>query len=404
MRIMHTMVRAAAALCVAAAIPAQAAAQMPSAGQMSGIPMPSPDVPAGSVSVRLVRGELTNNIVGHRVELHAGARTETATTDGNGRAVFTGLQPGTSMHATAEVDGEPVESQTFELPADAGVKLVLVAGAAAAARAGGAPVPPLAPGDVVFAGDSRIQIEFDDDTIEVFYLLDLVNPSSAPVSPRAELAFELPEGAQQAATLEGTSPQVTIRGRRVSITGPLAPGTTPVHLAFSLSPGGPNRVILQRLPAVWARVQVIMAGAGAARISSPQFASANQMTGSEGQAFMLGTGGPLAANQDLSLALSGLPSRSRWGRNLSLGLAALILLAGAWAAMSSRSSSGDASRRAALVERRDRLMADLVRVEEQRRSGTLDDRRYAARHADLVAQLERVYGELDRQPGAAAEI
>jgi hypothetical protein len=404
MRIVQMMVRAAAALCVVAAIPAPAAAQMPSAGQMSGIPMPSPDVPAGSVSVRLVRGELTNNIVGHRVELHAGARTETATTDENGRAVFTGLQPGTSMHATAEVDGEPVESQTFELPADAGVRLVLVAGAAAAAPAGGAPMPPVAAGDVVFAGDSRIQIEFDDDTIEVFYLLDLVNPSSAPVSPRAELTFDLPEGAQQAATLEGTSPQVTIRGRRVSITGPFAPGTTPVHLAFSLSPGGPSRVVLQRLPAVWARVQVIMAAAGGARISSPQFASANQMTGSEGQAFTLGTGGPLAADQELSLALSGLPSRSHWGRNLSLGLAALILLAGAWAAMSSRSSSGDASRLSSLVERRDRLMADLVRLEEQRRSGTLDDRRYAARHADLVAQLERVYGELDRRPGAAAEI
>jgi hypothetical protein len=146
-----------------------------------------------------------------------------------------------------------------------------------------------------------------------------------------------------------------------------------------------------------------MTKAGGARISSPQFASANEMAG-EGQAFILGSGGSLPAGQDLTLSLSGLPSRSRWGRNASLGLAVLILLAGWWAAMSARSSSGDAGRRAALVERRDRLMADLVRVEEQRRSGTLDERRYAARHADLVAQLERVYGELDRQPGAAAEV
>jgi hypothetical protein len=104
------------------------------------------------------------------------------------------------------------------------------------------------------------------------------------------------------------------------------------------------------------------------------------------------------------LALSGLPSRSHVGRNLSLALAALVLLAGAWAAMTARNASGDAARRAALIERRDRLMAELVRTEEQQRAGSLDARRYAARHDDLVAQLERVYGELDRQPGTAAEV
>ena len=108
--------------------------------------MPRPDVPAGSVSVRLVRGELTNNIVGHPVELHAGARTETATTDEDGRAIFTGLQPGTSVHATADVDGQRIESQAFELPPDAGVRLVLVAGAAAGPPAGGPAMPPLAAG------------------------------------------------------------------------------------------------------------------------------------------------------------------------------------------------------------------------------------------------------------------
>ena len=77
-------------------LPVLAAAQMPDARQMSGIPMPTSDVPAGSVSVRLVRGELTNNIVGHPVELHGGARAETVKTDQDGRAMFAGLQPGTA--------------------------------------------------------------------------------------------------------------------------------------------------------------------------------------------------------------------------------------------------------------------------------------------------------------------
>jgi len=397
--------RSAVALCAVGCFSSPASAQMPDARQMSGIPMPTPDVPAGSLSVRLVRGELSNNIAGHRVELHAGSRTDAATTDENGRAVFTGLQPGTSVHAMAEVDGQRIESQPFSVPTDTGVRLVLVAGVAAAPRAPavGAPMPEVAAGQVVFAGDSRIQIEFEDDTLEVFYLFELANPSSAPVTPASELVFELPEGAEQAAMLEGSSPQAAVRGRIVSITGPIPPGSLPVRLAFSLGPAGPDRTIVQKLPAAWAQVRVIMTKAGSARVSSPQFTSANEMAG-DGQAFILGTGGALAANQELTLTMNGLPSRSRWGRTLSLGLAVLILLAGAWAAMSASRVSGDDSRRAALVERRDRLMADLVRVEEQRRAGTIDERRHAARHEELVAQLERVYGELDRQPGAAAEV
>ena len=404
MRIRHTICQAAVGLFVIAGLPALVAAQMPDARQMSGIPMPTPDAPAGTVSVRLVRGELTNNIVGHPVELHGGARDQTVKTDQDGRAIFSGLQPGSSVHVAADVDGQQIESQTFSVPPDVGVRIVLVAGVSGPPAAAASPGLTAAPGEVAFAGDSRIQIEFDDDTIEVFYLFDLANPSSSPVSPKGELVFALPEDAQQAATLEGASPQVTIRGRTVSITGPIPPGRLPVRLAFSLAPGGADRTIVQRLPAAWAQVQVIMATAGAARMSSPQFASANPMAGSSGQSFILGTGGTLPANQELSLTLSGLPSRSRWGHNLSLGIAALILLAGAWAAMSARSSSGDAGRRTALIDRRDRLMADLVRTEEQRRAGTIDERRYAARHEELVEQLERVYGELDRQPGAAAEI
>jgi hypothetical protein len=401
MTITHRLLRTALTLGAFAALPVTAAAQMPDARQMSGIPMPTSDVPAGSVSVRLVRGDLANNIVGHRVELHAGARNEAATTDGNGRALFSGLPPGTSAHAMAEVDGQRIESQTFTVPPDAGVRLVLVAGGGGPVA--GATVPAASPGEVVFAGDSRIQIEFDDDALEVFYLFDLTNPSSAPVTPKTELVFQLPEGAEQAAMLEGSSTQAQVRGRTVSITGPIPPGSLPVRLAFSLAPAGPERTLVQQLPAPWAQVQVIMTRAGAARISSPQFANANEMAG-DGQAFILGTGGALPANQALTLALSGLPSRSRWGRNVALGLAVLVLLAGAWAAMSARNATGDAARRAALVDRRDRLMADLVRAEEQRRAGTIDEPRHAARRAELVAQLERVYGELDRHPGATAEV
>ena len=196
-----------------------ALAQMPDARQMTGVPMPSSDVAAGSVTVRLVRGDLSNNITGHPVELHGGVKALTENTNAEGRAQFVGLSPGTSVHAVAVVDGERLESKQFEVPPTSGIKLILVAGAGALSAAGA--VTP-APGEVVFGGQSRIQIEFNDDSLEVFYLFEVVNPGTAPVSPRSELVFELPEGAQQASILEGSSPQASVRGTTVAITGPFA--------------------------------------------------------------------------------------------------------------------------------------------------------------------------------------
>ena len=44
---------------------------------MAGIPRPVTDLPAGHVSVRLIRGQLSNNIQGHPVEMHAGGKVVT---------------------------------------------------------------------------------------------------------------------------------------------------------------------------------------------------------------------------------------------------------------------------------------------------------------------------------------
>jgi len=380
-------------------------AQMPDPKQMSGIPLPSPEVPKGSVSIRLVRGALTNVVAGHPIELHAGDRTETVRTDQEGRAVFSGILPGLPIHAGAVVDGERIETQTFALPPDVGVRLVLVAGAGSGGGAVGGPMtgPPSAavPGEVAFGGDSRIQIEFDDDTIEVFYLLDLVNANPAPVNPKSELMFELPEGAEQAALLEGSSTQAAVKGRVVTISGPFAPGTTPVQLAFSMKPAGASRSLVQTFPVAWLRAQVILTRAGAVAMSSPQFSASTEMPGG-GQPVLLGVGGTVAAGQEFSLSLTGLPSRSRVGRYATIVVALLVLGWGVFSAASAREASGDEARQAQLKERRDRLMADLVRTEQQYRSGALDAGRRDVRRADLVAQLERVYGELDECGGPGA--
>src|SRR5262249_47268770 len=89
---------------------AHAQFQMPDPKQMSGIPRPVDDLPAGSISVRLIRGSLSNNITGHPVELHVGANVQTVKTDDAGRAQFDKVPAGTTVKASADVDGEHLES------------------------------------------------------------------------------------------------------------------------------------------------------------------------------------------------------------------------------------------------------------------------------------------------------
>src|SRR3954463_1253953 len=75
---------------------------MPDAKEMSGIPRPVDDLPNSVVSVRLIRGALSNNISGHPVELHIGSRVVTVKTDDGGRAQFTDLGAGMKVKASAD--------------------------------------------------------------------------------------------------------------------------------------------------------------------------------------------------------------------------------------------------------------------------------------------------------------
>src|SRR4051794_29983455 len=98
------------------------AAQMPDARQMSGVPLPVSDLPVGTVTVRVVRGTITNVIPGQPVDLTGGPSLLSSKTDAAGRAEFSGLVPGTRVKASATVDGVRLESQEFSIPQAGGVR------------------------------------------------------------------------------------------------------------------------------------------------------------------------------------------------------------------------------------------------------------------------------------------
>jgi hypothetical protein len=377
---------------------------MPDPKQMAGIPRPVDDLPDGTVSVRLIRGSLSNNIVGHDVELQAGSRTLKAKTDDAGRAEFKGVAEGTTVRALAQVDGERLESQEFPFPGRGGIRLLLVAtdkanradGADKTDKTGtaAASAPP-AVGQVALGHQSAIVIEPGDESVRIYYLLSIQNSGTAPVDPAKTFTFDMPTGALGTSLLRGSSPQAAVSGTHVRVQGPFAPGATLVQVACELhSPSG-TLEITQRFPAQLEQLAVVVKKLGDTKLSSPMIA-AQQDLNADGVAYIRASGAAVPADRPIQLVLSDLPHHSAAPRLVALVLAVAIVLAGVWA--STRKPGDEPNRvteRKRLVARREKLLADLVRLERDHLNGRGDRGRYAARREELVAALEIVYGALD---------
>ena len=371
-------------------------AGMPDAKAMSGIPRPSETVPNGAVSVRLVRGQMTNLVVDFPVTFTIDGKPQTVKTDATGHAVANGLAAGASVQASATVDGEKLDSQVFQMPAQGGVVLMLVASdKTAAEQMSKAAVP----GTVRLAGQSRIIMEFQDEELQVFYLFDLVNDAPTPVKTDP-IVFELPKGAVGASVMEGSAPNATAKGPKITVTGPFAPGTTSVQVGFQLPPAA-SLSLQQVMPVAIDQVAVMIEKAGDMTVSSPNLVDLRQ--GNEGgKAFIVANGPGLKAGQALSLNLNGLPHHPTWPRNLALALAVLILGVGAWMAIRTGTTSAAAAVRTQLEARREQALADVMALDRRFKAGELDETVYEAQRAELMTSLERIYGELDTDQGQAA--
>jgi hypothetical protein len=383
---------------------AAAGQQMPDPAQMAGRPLPAPELTTGTVSVRLVRERMGNNIVDHPVLLLAADRQLKGRTDSQGRAQFADVPPGTRVTVQAVVDGETLRSQEFAVPASGGVRVALIAGLeAAAARervaAEEAAKQPARPGVVVFGGETRIILEFQDDNLQVFYLLDIVNGARTPIDIGDPMVIQLPDGAVGAGAMQGSSTLAMVQGDRIRINGPFPPGTTQVQVGYRFPYSGDRATLTQRWPAAIEQLFVAAEQVGTLQLASPQLTRQQEATAG-GSPFVMATGGRVNAGDVLTLYLTGLPHHSTLMRDVGLGVGLLVLALGLWAGVSGRTAGTDHT--AELVARRETLFSALVALEDQHRQGQIDDRRYTSRRQSLVSQLERVMSELDRTPGVAA--
>jgi hypothetical protein len=378
--------------------PASAQFQMPDPKEMSGIPRPVTDLPAGHVSVRLIRGQLSNNIQGHPIEIYAGGKAISVKTDENGRAEFSGVAPGTLAKAVATVDGERLESQEFPWPGGGGIRLMLVA-----TQKGGDAPPPVfqpQPGNVVFGDETRVIIDHADDALQVYYILDIRNTARTPVNPPSAVVVNMPAGALSATVLAG-APQAVALGDHVAITGPFVSGQTAVQIAFRLPVTSGDVTFEQTFPLAVPGLAVLMKKAGDISLTSPQLPNVQERV-FEGERYILAQGPSIPAGAPLAVTVSGLPHHSPWPRRTALTLAIAMLAAGFWAAGRRPTPAASAARIKQLSGKREKIFNELVRLEQQRRAGSIDAAKYAERRPALMVQLERVYRDLDAEGGQSA--
>lgn len=376
---------------------------MPDPKEMAGIPRPDPNDPNGTVTVRVIRGSLSNNLTNQAVDLHVGDKVQTLKTDEQGRVQFNKLPAGAAVKAVATVDGERLESQTFPAPSVGGIRLMLVAtDKEKEARAAAAAKAPAVTGQVVLgvrdpgaggiSAESRIVIEPGDEIVDLYFLLDIVNDANTPVNTPSLFTFDMPKGATSVNLFKESQAVAAVTGTHVRVPGPFPPGVTSVQVVCQLPVTSGSLEISQTFPATMEQLLVMVKKFGDVRLTSPQIERQQDL---EGQGAIIAVGKAVPAGQQLTLTLSGLPHHSRTPRWTAITLACVIALAGLWAGLRRVESSGQKDERKRLIARREKLFQDLVRLENEHRSGRGDGARYLARREELLASLERVYGALD---------
>ena len=380
---------------------ASAQVEMPDPSAIAGTPLPAPELAAGTITVRVVRERMGNNVAGQEVTLTIGQGKRTLKTDAQGRAQFDGLAPGTQAQATATVDGETLTSQQFTVPDRGGIRVALIAGIAAAkaaekAAADAAAKEPARKGVVEIGPESRIIIEYQDDNLTIFYLLEIINNARTPIDIGGPLLVRLPRGAAGASMMQGSAQNASAKGDLLTVIGPFPPGKTIAQVGFSLPQAGESLTIAQQWPVALAEVFVGMEKIGDMKVTSPQLTDVSEMN-SDGQPFIIAKGPRLNAGETMVLELTGLPAHSHTTRNVALIAALLAFAIGGWFAFSP--AKAHAAQDAKLQAKREKLLNEVVALERKRRGKPLS----AAEEAKLervTAELERVIAELDR--GAAA--
>jgi len=309
--------------------------QMPNFREMSGRPLPSADVPPGSLTVRVARGSFDKSVGGHVVDVNVDGQSRTVTTADDGRALVSGLRAGSTVRVSTMLDGVRLDSQPIPI-ALTGMMVALIGldpdAEPAAAAAPATPGAPAVKGTVTLGPESRVIVELAENALRIFYVLEIVNSLTTPVDIDGPLIFDLPTEARGASMLEGSTKQATANGPRIIVTGPFAPGPTVAQVAYELPYRGATARLEQKFPAMLQQLTLLVEQRGTMEIASPQVTDRN-IVSSNGQPLIFGSGPAIAAGQSLTVDITGLPHHPTWPQWTAFALALAAISWGVWGAV-----------------------------------------------------------------------
>jgi hypothetical protein len=340
-------------------------------------------IPAGHIIVRAVGDNnqpaaAVEVVLGHMRAGEQGVKEFRAKTNGDGEAVFTGLdaKPNSGYMAEVILDGNRYASKPFKLQENMGSRVILDV------RSVSKDISALK-----IATGSHFILEVQDDVVQVSEILRLSNPTASPIDPGPNgLHLPLPAHAlQPQAQTQTNGVSAKAAGHEVVLTGALPPGDTAVQLAFLLAYNGEGLDMEQRTPIAFEDFAMVTEKLEGFVVEGDGLSSVEREL--QGRKLILYRGPGPQAGSSIVLHLHGLPHPDATWRYLAAALAvALILGFGIFAAVG---RSGRASP-AQLESEREQLLGQLVALEQKP-----DDDKRARRKAELTAKLAKVYRALD---------
>lgn len=370
-------------------------------GLISGVVQRDPQLPAKTVVVTAL-DEGGRPIAGKTIELghvKAGGRVEVSTqvTGPDGVARFSAIGDGAEGSASPDVGAAVVMehgdlrlgTDGFGLPTGEGVRVEL--------RVPGRTADP----SVIVVGEGgRLILQLRDDGLSFIETLPLQNRSDKLFDPGpGGIEIPLPREFTGAEGAEGEHKIEVRKGIGVAVHGRIPP-TRPqaadpgrkspdeVTFGFLMPLSGSSRDFEQTFPNGFGEYTFITDQIPGLTIDSTQI-TGRQEREANGKKYWLSRGEPIPPGGTLRFTVRGLPAPDTSGRNLA-GVLALALVVGAAVFARRPGTKGKGagpSERERLVQRREKLFAELVTFED--RAG--GDK---AARAELVQKLEAVYRDL----------
>lgn len=365
----------------------------------------APDVPEGSVQVRVVDVHGAP-VAGATVRLGAMREGERdapreARTGGDGVARFEGLSTNSNIayRASTELDGAKFGALPFQLARNHGQRVQLVRFDVEHEGRG------------VLLWDSRTEMRFRDDRLLVVQRLRIANLSALALGseqpvprayvPREGLRFELPAG-YTAFTSQPTMDDVRLvtEGDVAVLRGSIPPTVDqPIEVVFQfqvkLSGGDVSWRLGMPLPVVNALVAAEAPRGLAMSVAGMPPAEERE---SHGEKILLTGLSRQPTDRELralEVRLTGIPSPAGPARTVATGAVGLLIVGGLYAGLRRGNTAPRKRTRADVEAERDRVLAEAAELSRRHQAGDVGPVTYARRRRELTLWLSTLLRELD---------